>query len=1289
MTTTLLFFILAACTVSSAALGSGPAKAPEGTPHGVATTDYFPPPESQGGWRKLDTPQDIRKIAGMDPGKLDELKEWLLQSDKRDFAAVVIRRGCIVLEVERGNSAKTDSRRVASVSKAVCATVLAIASQQSQEGLTPKKMKFDDPAFQFIPWAQPLSDPRKAQITVRQLLNHTSGLCPEATGAKNDGTWEYVLGHSGDPHTAQLAFDPGTACGYSTHAFHHAALVCETVTGKPYDRFAIEALFKPLGIEHWWFQYFDGGQKIGRHPTHGLGIPARDLARIGYCMLHGGRWGDRQIIPAWFVEETAAPTHNVKTPEMRWKLNPQIFSHGWQLPARHSAESGHSAEGIPADARDKPGSGGQYLAFVPSLDLVIARQTGSSGEWTYEEYLRRACAAVALLKAPEKTPHGVTTNEVPEWFPEAAPLPPPQGEVIRATTVDEIFAAVERVRAGGTILLADGHYRLPRVIVLQGKKGITIRSAGGDPDKVTLSGRGWDSSAKGDDILHIGRCEGVTIADLTFADCRSYGIKVESENAPRDVHIYNCRFRDIGVRAIKGSAGQDPNVHAVKGSVRYCRFENTKVPPADWLFGGDYIAAIDMMALEDWTFGDNIFWNIKGRNGGGRAAIFIWVRSRRVVVERNLIVNCDRGVAFGNPGQSTANVAGEQLVYVCDGVIRNNFIVGGPDCGIELWYVQRIRVCNNSIWRPQQNWGRGIRIGTGTCETDIVNNLVHGEIRLDGGQAQLRQNLAGRLDGYFVDPTSGNLALTPAATGAIDGGVSLPEVADDIRGRPRSGPPDLGAWEFDKELSSRVEGAATDARAAASSTSAAPDAADTMAIGPIRLHPDNPHYFSFRGRPTILITAGEHYGAVMNLDFDYVRYLDELRAGHFNLTRVFSGTYREVPGSFGIVGNTLAPAKGRFVCPWARSRTPGASDGGCKFDLTRWDEAYFDRLKDFAAQAARRGIVVELVLFCTMYDENIWNASPMNARNNISSIGDVARNEVYSARDKDLLAAQEAVVRKLVTELSGFDNLYYEVCNEPYERGGLTKEWNDRVIAAIVETEASLPSRHLIAQGFPPASTAVSDLSPHVSILNFHAAKPDAVRLNYHLNRVVAFDETGGGDRSDSKYRIEGWEFILAGGGVYDHLDFSFTPEHEDGTAVTLPSGTPGGGGPELRRQLRILKEFVEGFDLVRMAPDNTIIKEGRVTGPAAGGSAAVPKGTMRALVSPGEVYAVYVHGGTGVELVLELPAGAYKAEWVNTKTGRIDKMETAVHAGGQWTLASPTYSEDISLRVARQASAK
>ena len=400
------------------------------------------------------------------------------------------------------------------------------------------------------------------------------------------------------------------------------------------------------------------------------------------------------------------------------------------------------------------------------------------------------CAGTSLLAAQP-------AGEIPCWFPKAPPLAAPKGGAIRVATPEELLAAVARARPGDTILLANGHYHVPRVIVLERKEDLTIRSAGGDPDTVTLSGQGWDSNNRGDDILHIGNCDGVTIADLTFADCRSYGIKVEAENAPKNVTINNCRFRNIGVRAIKGSAGQDSDLRAVSGSIRYCVFENTQVPPAGWLFGGDYIGAIDMMALEDWTISDNVFRNIKGRRGGGRAAIFIWVRSRRVVVERNLIVDCDRGVAFGNPGQATANIAGERLVYVADGIIRNNFIAGGPDCGIELWHAERIKVLNNSIWRPERNWNRGIRVGTGTARTEIVNNLVHGEILFDGGEAETRQNLAGRLEGYFVDPASGDLRLTSKPTGAIDQGVSLPEVNDDIRGRARVGRPDLGAWEFD------------------------------------------------------------------------------------------------------------------------------------------------------------------------------------------------------------------------------------------------------------------------------------------------------------------------------------------------------------------------------------------------------------------------------------------------------------------------------------------------------------
>ncbi len=353
---------------------------------------YFPPPESQGGWRKLESPDDIRRLAGMDPAKLGDLKQWLLQFDDRPFGAVVIRNGYIVLEVERDHSSITNTGDVKSCAKAICATVLAIASEESQQGKTPRRMTFDDSAFDFIPWAQPLSDSRKARIKVRQLLNHTSGITPEGYGIANAQKWEYILGHGGDGKTSKLFFDPGTTLEYSTHGLYHAALVCENVTGQPYDQYCIEHLLKPLGIERWWFQILQGDAEHGSHASHSLGLPARELARIAYCVLRDGRWGGRQVVPHWFIEQTGAPTHSVTgVTKKSFGRDARSWSHGWELPA---LEGGDKGKDIPPDARYKPGSGGQLICFVPSLDLVITRQTGSSGEWAYEEYVRRAAAAV-------------------------------------------------------------------------------------------------------------------------------------------------------------------------------------------------------------------------------------------------------------------------------------------------------------------------------------------------------------------------------------------------------------------------------------------------------------------------------------------------------------------------------------------------------------------------------------------------------------------------------------------------------------------------------------------------------------------------------------------------------------------------------------------------------------------------------------------------------------------------------------------------------------------------------
>ena len=447
-----------------------------------------------------------------------------------------------------------------------------------------------------------------------------------------------------------------------------------------------------------------------------------------------------------------------------------------------------------------------------------------------------------------------------------------------------------------------------------------------------------------------------------------------------------------------------------------------------------------------------------------------------------------------------------------------------------------------------------------------------------------------------------------------------------------------------------------------------------VAAEPIRLHPDNPHYLLFRGRPTVLITSGEHYGAVLNGDFDYSKYLQALQRLGFNLTRTFSGAYCEPPGAFGIRDNTLAPTKGRLICPWARSKQGGYAGGGNKFDLGQWDEAYFRRLRGFVSEASKRGVVVELVLFCPFYKDAMWNLSPMNAANNVNGIGRMKRTEVYNLKDtadhKKLLAVQDAMVQKIVAELKDFDNLYYEICHEPYF-GGVTLAWQYHIAETIAAAEAKLKVSHLIAQNIANGAKKIARPNRLVSIFNFHyATPPKAVELNYGLNKVIADDETGFRGSEPGPYRMEGWDFILAGGAIYDNLDYSFTCGHEDGTAGIK---APGGGGEALHRQLGILRDFINGFDFVRMAPGNSVI----------GGK--LPKGvTARALVEPDKAYAIYVRGGEQVDLAVELPAGAYKADWLNTKTGKIDRTVTIRHEGGLRTLKSPKYAEDIALSIRR-----
>lgn len=441
------------------------------------------------------------------------------------------------------------------------------------------------------------------------------------------------------------------------------------------------------------------------------------------------------------------------------------------------------------------------------------------------------------------------------------------------------------------------------------------------------------------------------------------------------------------------------------------------------------------------------------------------------------------------------------------------------------------------------------------------------------------------------------------------------------------------------------------------------------AAGPLRLLPENPRYFEFRGKPCVMITSGEHYGAVLNLDFDFVPYLDELKARGLNLTRTFAGTYREVPGSFNIRGNTLAPRPGRYQAPWTRVSMPGAPD---KYDLDRFDPAYFDRLRAFLKAADERGVVVELVLFCPFYEPVLWDIDPMNGKNNVNGVGQVPLEKSLTLDNGGLLEKQLALVREIVAALKDFDNLYYEICNEPYF-GGVTLDWQRRVAAEIVEAETSFPARHLIAQNIANDKAKVENPDPNVAIFNFHYASPPVtVAMNADLDRPIAFDETGFKGRGDRTYRRQAWEFLLAGGSVFSNLDYSFTPDAEAGTAP-VEDPTPGGGGRALREQLAVLRRCVEEMDLRRLKPDRGVV---------AGFQGIDEKTALYALADPGKSYTIYVPVGPRGELTVRLPDGRYTVVWLDARNGKSLGREDIEASKGAITLKSPEYPEDAAVQI-------
>ncbi len=373
------------------------------------------------------------------------------------------------------------------------------------------------------------------------------------------------------------------------------------------------------------------------------------------------------------------------------------------------------------------------------------------------------------------------------WFPVAPPLPAPEGDVIRVSTVDELFQASADVKPGGTILIADGHYMMPRYFEIS-TDDVTMRSESGDRDAVILDG----AESRHGELVGVRACSGVTFADFTIQNIAWNGFKLNSNTGISDITIYNCVIHNIWQRGIKGVAvpvEMRENQLPRNCRVQYCLFYNDRPKefsddPAEQenpeRFNGDYIGGMDIMFATEWVISDNVFIGINGRAGSARGAIFLWHETRDCIVERNIIIDCDSGICLGNSHRGF-----ETEVHAINCIVRNNFVVRCHENGILADYTQDCSILHNSVHDPDSRLRRLIRIVHDNDGLTVRNNLLSGpEMRQEQivGEIDVSDNLTRDITDAFADAAAGNLHLKAALPETFP---HLDSVPDDIDGDAR------------------------------------------------------------------------------------------------------------------------------------------------------------------------------------------------------------------------------------------------------------------------------------------------------------------------------------------------------------------------------------------------------------------------------------------------------------------------------------------------------------------------
>jgi CubicO group peptidase (beta-lactamase class C family) len=310
----------------------------------LTAVDYAPSPNEE--W-DVSTPEE----QGLDPELVAEL--YLNAAELETvYSVLLFKNGHLVAEDFFNGGGPEQSVNIHSATKSIMSALVGIALEEGcLTSLDQKMMDF------FPEFADRINDPRKNQITIRQMLQMRAGYpweesAPElfellATGFRPSNLVD-----------VPLVRDPGSGFDYSNMTSHLLGLIVARACDMDLKSFGQEHLFSPLGVEPSFWQTDWEGNYLGYSDIH---LSAYDLAKFGLMYLNDGQYEGEQIVPAAWTHESR-----------------QIFSeNAWKhRVGRNWDDNGYGYQWWSIRAGDYRyslawGHGGQQIALVDDLDLVL------------------------------------------------------------------------------------------------------------------------------------------------------------------------------------------------------------------------------------------------------------------------------------------------------------------------------------------------------------------------------------------------------------------------------------------------------------------------------------------------------------------------------------------------------------------------------------------------------------------------------------------------------------------------------------------------------------------------------------------------------------------------------------------------------------------------------------------------------------------------------------------------------------------------------------------------------